>query len=635
MKFHIDHIKNLIDSDIQTKELSEKLFQLGHENTVSNNIIDIEFTPNRGDCLSITGLVRDLSPFYGIKNLDIYNDNIGNWDFNFENKLKKSCPNISFLKIDIDEEVKEFSGQISEYFKELNIKRNNFFTDVSNYLSYEIGIPTHCYDSRLFKNSTLVLEEIHDNIEFETLIDKKIILKDKNAVFTLNSNVINLAGVMGGKSSACAEDTRSVIVECAYFKPENIIGKTIKYDLQSDAAYKFERGVDPMGQEKALRRFIMIVEKYATIKNIQIYQQIHANFRRSFQYDPKKINSITGLNLSKKEQTEYLEKLGFSFQEDQISIPSYRHDIFTNNDLAEEIARIIGYDNIPRQEIKICNAKSKGRKELEDTVKLLLVDNGFNEVINDPFTKENTISSIELDNPLDSNKSYLRQSLKSSLVSNLVYNERRQKDSIKLFEISDIYKNYNSKVSSKKILGVIASGRLGNNYRDFSKNIDLDYLTNTFKKITDIDLNFEILDRKYIDSKSKFPIIYLEIELDKLFDNLKKYKSLNKLSYQNEVRYIPVSEFPSTIRDLSFLVKDKNKLDELDKVIAGLDDSLLRDTFIFDYYVNQQKNYIKIGYRFEFQSSENTLTDIEINDLMKKIIKQSLSINSIEIPGLN
>jgi phenylalanyl-tRNA synthetase beta subunit len=87
MKFHIDHIKNLIDSDIQTKELSEKLFQLGHENTVSNNIIDIEFTPNRGDCLSITGLVRDLSPFYGIKNLDIYNDNIGNWDFNFENKL--------------------------------------------------------------------------------------------------------------------------------------------------------------------------------------------------------------------------------------------------------------------------------------------------------------------------------------------------------------------------------------------------------------------------------------------------------------------------------------------------------------------------------------------------------------------
>ena len=140
---------------------------------------------------------------------------------------------------------------------------------------------------------------------------------------------------------------------------------------------------------------------------------------------------------------------------------------------------------------------------------------------------------------------------------------------------------------------------------------------------------------KYIDSKSKFPIIYLEIELDKLFDNLKKYKSLNRLSYQNEVRYIPVSEFPSTIRDLSFLVKDKNKLDELDKVIAGLDDSLLRDTFIFDYYVNQQKNYIKIGYRFVFQSSENTLTDIEINDLMKKIIKQSLSINSIEIPGLN
>tara|TARA_B100000963_G_scaffold358362_1_gene382854 strand:+ start:18909 stop:20816 length:1908 start_codon:yes stop_codon:yes gene_type:complete len=635
MKFHIDHIKNLIDSDIQTKELSEKLFQLGHENTVSNNIIDIEFTPNRGDCLSITGLVRDLKPFYDIKNLDIYNENIRNWDFNFENKLKKSCPNISFLRIDIDEEVKEFSGQIAEYFKELNIKRNNFFTDVSNYLSYEIGIPTHCYDSRLFENSTLILEEIHDNIEFETLIDKKINLKDKNDVFTLNSNVINLAGVMGGKSTACAEDTRSVIVECAYFKPENIIGKTIKYDLQSDAAYKFERGVDPMGQEKALRRFIMIVEKYAKIKNIQIYQQTQANFERSFQYDPKKINSITGLNLSKKEQTEYLEKLGFSFQEDQIFIPSYRHDIFTNNDLAEEIARIIGYDNIPRQEIKICNTKSNGRKELEDTVKLLLVDNGFNEVINEPFTKENTISSIELDNPLDSNKPYLRQSLKSSLVSNLVYNERRQKDSIKLFEISDIYKYDNSKVSSKKILGVIASGRLGNNYRDFSKNIDLDYLTNTLKKITDKDLNFEILDRKYIDSKSKFPIIYLEIELDKLFDNLKKYKPLNKLFYQNEVRYIPVSEFPSTIRDLSFLVKDKNKLDDLDKVITGLDDNLLKDIFIFDYYVNQQKNYIKIGYRFVFQSSKNTLTDSEINDLMKKIIKQSLSINSIEIPGLN
>ena len=148
-----------------------------------------------------------------------------------------------------------YHGELKDYFDDLDVNKNNFFTDISNYISYETGQPTHCYDAQKINNSFSLVQNNNEHV-FETVIDKKINLKGKNLVFVNNdSTVINLAGVMGGANTACTKDTRSVIIECATFNPEYIIGQSIKYDIKSDAAHKYERGVDPLSREMCLEGF--------------------------------------------------------------------------------------------------------------------------------------------------------------------------------------------------------------------------------------------------------------------------------------------------------------------------------------------------------------------------------------------
>ena len=422
------------------QKLSENLFQLGHEHEIEGDIFDMEFTPNRGDCLSLNGLLRDLAVFYTINsNQKIYTKEIDQLSIDFENLADDICTHITFLKLEISDIPEQYNDSMNKYFKDLDISKNNFFTDVSNYLSYETGQPTHCYDESKIKGK-FTFEEINISNEFETLFNKKINLSKKNAVFLLDGEVINLAGVIGGKNTACSSTTKTVLVECAYFRPEAIIGKSVRYDIKSEAAHKFERGVDPECHDEVLRRFIKIVSDHANIKSMSIVS--HKARNRPIYKIPisvNKINQIIGLNLSKKEYLGYLVKLGFIIEGNSIIPPSYRADIQTNNDLAEEVARVVGYNNIERLNINIPKNTEVNRYEIENKIKYFLLDHGFYEVINSPFVGSISKKAIKVDNPLDSNREYLRTNITNSLLDNLLYNEKRQQDSVKLFEISDIY----------------------------------------------------------------------------------------------------------------------------------------------------------------------------------------------------
>ena len=262
MKIPYQYIVQSIEENPCIEEISDRLFQLGHEHEIEDGIFDIEITPNRGDCLSLIGILRDLNVFYNSnRNDDIYSGTIEEFNLDFENCVPKFCPKISFLKLETTKEVLEYKGLLRDYFNDLKLTKNNFFTDVSNYLMYEIGQPTHCYDASKIKDKIL-LKEINHDLDFETLLGKTIKLRGKNNVFFINEEPINLAGIMGGKNSACSTDTTSIILECAYFEPEEIMGKSVKYDINSDAAHKFERGVDPLSHDKVIRRFIQIVQDH-------------------------------------------------------------------------------------------------------------------------------------------------------------------------------------------------------------------------------------------------------------------------------------------------------------------------------------------------------------------------------------
>jgi phenylalanyl-tRNA synthetase beta chain len=348
-----------------------------------------------------------------------------------------------------------------------------------------------------------------------------------------------------------------------------------------------------------------------------------------------KINQIIGINISEDKYLSYLLKLGFTIDNALITVPSYRSDIETQNDLAEEVARAIGYNNILKKELSIPKGNISNSYDIENKLRFFLLDQGFYEVINSPFINSSSDFSIKVDNPLDSNREYLRTNIISSLLDNLIFNERRQKDSIKLFEISDVYTLMDNQIDRIRKLSIIASGRAGHNYEDFSKKINIKYLTKLFKEgLPSENFNFQILDRDSTKTKIKNEIIGCEVDISSFSTEVLNYKEKSK-SPDSFIQYCPLSELPFSQRDLSFSIKDFSSRKNLEKYILGYENELIKEKFIFDYFYNENSAEIKIGFRFIFQSVNSTITETQINNVMNDIIEHTDEIKGVKIPGLN
>ena len=634
MIFYFPHIQSLLASnDADINDISDTLFQLGHENEIQNNNLDIDFTPNRGDCLSLYGVVRDLNPIHPSKiNINFYKNDIPSFKFEFKNKLEDFCPSVSFLKLKIKSNKIDYQPYLEEYFSKLKIKKNNFFTDISNYLMYELGQPTHCYDFKVVKNG-LSLQRLDQSTVFTSVISEDLNLEKNEIVFKHDNKISNFAGLMGSESSGCNEDTLEVLIECAEFNPDFIIGKSVKYDIKSDAAYRFERGVDRELHDLVLRRFVQIVQDHTEIIEINKNSYHYSDKQiKSFIFDFAKVNQVLGTDMSELDMKSILKKLGFKFYDDFIQVPSWRGDINHINDVSEEIARIIGYDNIKSKRFKIENNINKSYfQNIENSIRTYLVSNGFNEIINNPFVEHND-NSVLIDNPLDSSRSSLRTTIYESLIKNLDYNEKRQKDSIKFFEISDIYHTNDSSLYKKK-LSVIVSGRQGKGFKLFNKMLDVEYLESVFAKFNkDISKFIKEIDRSSLNSKKKEKIYVFEIPFDEILTN--------KLDIQNGHqspasfnKFQPISEYPSITRDISISVKKKDKIGELIECMLNLELSNLKDSYIFDFYSNNDKNICKIGFRYTFQSNVKTLEEADIEENIINIFSFLENFEDIEIPG--
>lgn len=628
MKISYKHLSSFIP-DTSMDNISDALFQLGHEHDIKKDVFDIEFTPNRGDCLSVHGLARDLKNHFTINNnIDIYSEDITDLELNFNNKSIENCPFISFLEIETDGIVNSYSNYIKNFFEDTSSNSINLFTDISNYVSYELGQPSHCYDLEKMSKD-ISFEKLQDDESFLSLHNEVINLKKGEFVFKSDGNIINFAGIMGAKATSCENNTKKVLVEFAYFPPENILGKTIKYNINSDAAYKFERGVDPKLQDIALKRFINVLGEHTNIISLKQKKYIFKKiFDKKISNDIHKINQILGTNINSKDITSILENLGF-IVDDHIRIPSYRNDIHHLNDIAEEVARVIGYNQIDEEPIDLNVKTSNINKYFNQDIKSYLIGNNFNEVINNPFTNYKEEFSIIVDNPLDSNNKYLRVNLMNSLILNLKYNFKRQHDSIKFFEISNLYDSN----TSTRNLGMIVAGRLGNNYLSFSKTVDEKYFEKLISPLKDIG-PFYTKQFSYADIgiKGKGKVFYFEAQILKTAQALLFSKDFVPDKYFN--KYKKISEFPSSYRDLSIATSNKLAFDTLMALFESYESELLKNKFLFDFYQDKNNKIIKIGYRFVFQSVNKTLNDKEIDGELKRFIDGALAIEGLSIPGI-
>ena len=645
MKIVYSHLLNFLEKKPSLEELSDKLFQLGHEHEIEGDVLDLEITPNRGDCLSLKGIARDLNHFYKASlEKEIYDAGIPASSLEFENKAEDLCPNISFVEIEIEGKIKDYAPYLDNYFQDLKLNKNNLFTDISNYLAYETGQPTHCYDATKI-DGPLVLEKRNKQEKFKTLLGSEIELNGENLVFTINDVAVDLAGTMGDESTSCSEDTTKVLVECAYFKPEEILGKARQYNLNSEASYKFERGVDFLAQEQVLRRFIAVVADHAKIKSLALKTEQRKVDRTEIEFNSERLNKIIGTELTETEQKNYLNSLYF-MTDGKVQVPSHRSDVDQLNDLAEEITRMIGYDNIASKALALPVKAKKIEANFEELCRDYLVNNGFFEVVNFPFNDNRDDSAISVDNPLDKQRSKMRVCITKSIKENVVFNQNRQKDSIKLFEFSDIY----TKDSNEKKLAVIVSGKTNKNFKEFNVQLDYSYLKGLIKtiffEILGKELNFELdqsqnydlyenvycddehigrigkLSKEFVGSKTKTPVFSFEIALNNL-----------KLPTKKQSK---ISDFPASYRDLSFSLDNHENLGELSALIKEHKESseLMTDCFIFDLFENKKQNILKVGYRFKFQAIENNITDENTEAIMKPLIKESLQINGVNIEGL-
>jgi phenylalanyl-tRNA synthetase beta chain len=644
MKIVYSHLLNLLEQQPKLKELSDILFQLGHEHELDGEVFDMEITPNRGDCLSLKGLARDLNYFYQAKELPKSDMTLPALELQFDNKAQDVCPNISFMQIEIEQVPTKYEPYLEAYFANLGIKKNNFFTDISNYLAYESGQPTHCFDQNTMQGH-FSLAKNKLKTKFKTLLDTEIELTEENLVFSLDDTVISLAGIMGGASTACSANTTKVLVECAYFQPEEILGRARKYNLSSDAAYKFERGVDYLCQEDILRRFLQIVCDHTKVKTVSLYSEQRKTALAEVSYDSAKLNAVVGINITEQEQLGYLSALGFQSGKN-MTVPAHRSDVDQLNDLAEEVTRMIGYNNIPSQVLALPVMAKKQKRSFEELVGNYLVNQGCFEVINNPFTDFEGKKAIAVDNPLDKQRAMLRTCLMNSIRTNIAYNLNRQKDSIKFFEFSDIYKTS----GNERRFALAIAGRANKNAAEFNAQLDYAYLKGFLNSICNdilkVQPTYELADKRgydfyeslslngvklgglgkvskdTINSKVKTPVFACELTIDNLAvpDN----------------QFTSTSDFPASYRDLSFSLSDLDKVGTLTRLVVDTTNGndLLTESFIFDFFQNKKLNLLKLGFRFKFQAADKSLTDEEIDQIMDKLISDSMALDGISIEGL-
>ena len=219
------------------------------------------------------------------------------------------------------------------------------------------------------------------------------------------------------------------------------------------------------------------------------------------------------------------------------------------------------------------------------------------------------------------------------MIENLLFNERRQKDSIKLFEISDIYSSSDG-INKKRKLSIIASGKVGLNYQDFSKKINKKYLTRLFQKILPNEsFDFEILSRDLLNTKIKNEIVSLEVDIGRFSSDILSYTEISK-SPKFFAQFNPISDLPSSFKDISYSIKDYGKTQALQDLLFCYQSDIIKNVYIFDYFKNDKKEEIKIGFRFVFQSKKTTLKSSEIDLVYNDIVMQSLKISGISIPGM-
>jgi phenylalanyl-tRNA synthetase beta chain len=630
---------------------------------LDDQIIDVDLTPNRSDCLSLAGLARevgvlnkvDLTPVV-VTAADVSIDDT----FPVRVEAVDACPRYLGRVIRGVNVGAETPLWMTEKLRRSGIRSIDPIVDITNYVMLELGQPMHAFDLANLSGSVVV--RMATAGEKIVLLDgQEVSLREDTMVIADDKAPLAIAGVMGGEGSGVNVDTQDVFLESAFFAPIALAGKARSYGLHTDSSHRFERGVDATLQEKAIERATALVLEIAGGQVGPIVREVApaslpeaavVTLRR------KKLDQYLAVSIDKDLVTDILTRLGLEMLEvtDEAwttKAPSHRFDIAIEADLIEEVARIYGYDNLPSsmpQAAVNFTPQSESKTPIQ-ALRSVLVAHGYQEAITysfiDPVLSKQFLPDIEpvpLANPISADMGVMRPSLIPGLVKAYLHNQNRQQSRVRLFETGRRFIGTVDALDEldqqQQISGLIAGSRDSEAWYHNSDKVDF------YDLKAHVDALFDLNDGRqptYERSQCEFlhpgrsADVFVDGEfvgiLGELHPQLSKTLGANQPLYVFDIalaavidaklpEYKAISKFPEVRRDLALLVDRSVPVADLEKVISEFAGDAFKEVLVFDVYqgqgIDETKKSVALG--LTWQHPSHTLSDEEVNNSVEQTV---------------
>ena len=627
-----------------------------------DKVINIGLTPNRSDAMSHMGVARDLRAALiqkGIKS-ELITPSVSSFHINSRTQKanvyvedSKMCPRFSGVCID-SIIVKDSPKWLQNKLKAIGIVPINNVVDITNYVLHESGNPLHAYDLDKISTKSIHVKTLKNNSNFTTLDGKSRQLKDSDLMICDNDTPMSLAGIFGGSKHGISNDTSSIFLECAYFNPV-IIRKSAKYHgLNTDASFRFERGTSIENIEYALKRAAILICELCDGK---ISSDIIDEYPKkpnevSILLNFEKTNRLIGQEIPREEIKSILTSLDFKINNITetgvgITVPFYRHDIYRECDVIEEILRIYGYNKINlsnKLSIPINIRNENLSFKIEKSIAQSLLPLGFNEIMNNSLTNNQlnlfNRKDVKILNSLSKDVSKLRTTLLESSLKTLKYNINRKNDNLKYFEFGKIYESIKDSYNENRRLSITYSGKIiSKSWRNefinaefYSlKNIVINILSKLSIEVNEkpIELNgFEKTlglfnkDKKLaiIGLVDKNTCVQFDIKQDVYYASI-DIDLVQKYLNTNFQKYKPLSKFQPVEKDMSFIIDKNIEYSQIKDLLMKSHIKNLINMNLFDVYEGDKigKNKKSYALNFTLSNSEKTLNEKEIHLAMNKI----------------
>ena len=632
------------------------------------NVIDISITPNRADCLGVKGIARDLAAagagvLINKKEKKLDKKNKQTISVKIENEKNQACVSFGSCLI---KGVK--NTESPEWLKDkiisLGQKPISAIVDITNYVMFDLNRPLHAYDVDKIDKG-IIIRNSKKGETFEALDNKEYKLEDEMCVISDASGVLGLGGIIGGTKTGTELDTKNVLIESAYFDPRSIRKSSKLLNIDTDAKFRFERGIDPLSINQGLERAASLIQEICggEVSEFDIQKNEEVK-NKSLKFDPSLFEKITGFNIDTKEMITILDNIGFEIKENKglldLVIPSWRPDISQEVDVVEELVRIKGYD-----QIKIIEPEKVRKKQTLNLKQRLfhflqrsIASKGYLEAITWSFTdsKINQLfiennKEIKIINPISSDLNVLRSSIFSNLIIHLNKNLGRGFKDLSFFEIGPTFLGSEPGEQQTVATG-LKSGKLARqSWLEKERLVDVfDVKSDVIKSLVEAGYN---KDKLYIDdetpsyyhpgksgriflNKGKEKVVAyfgdihpgilkkLDIKIEALvgfeifLDNLKQPKK----SLKNQKTQYKYSDFQKSERDFAFVLDKNFKVQELIEIISNVDKELIKSVKVFDVYegANIPEDKKSIALNVVVQSLEKTLTEDDLNKINQLII---------------